>query len=83
MNNMSNKIGFKILTPKQQFELYEMLCKFEILFQLLVNKSILQYGEDYMFDDEWNNSSISLDMEVVSTEIYTMNVQLGFYSFYN
>jgi hypothetical protein len=83
MNNMSNKIEFKILTPKQQIELYEMLCKFEILFQLLVNKSILQYGEDYMFDDEWNNSSISLDMEVVSIEIYTMNVQLGFYSFYN
>jgi hypothetical protein len=80
---MSNKTKFQQLTPIQQFELYNMLGKFESMFQELVNKSISQYGVDYLYDDMWNNSELSLDMEVVSTEIYTLNTQLGFYAFYN
>ena len=80
---MENKTQFQQLTPIQQFELYNMLGKYESMFQELVNKSIVQYGTDYLYDDMWNNSELSLDMEAVSMEIYTLNIQLGFYAFYN
>ena len=84
MNNKTfPRTSYPPLNPKEQYEVFKQLSKYLDAYDMMVMESEALYGEEFMYEDEWHQSLLSLDMETVSVEIFHMQEQIRYYTFVN